>query len=255
MAIRKSEAVVLNAIPYGETSKILTIFTRDFGKLAMMAKGARNTKSKFGGALEPFTHLSVIFYERETRDMQYVSDVSIINPYLRIRNSMNRTYAALAMVEICNRLIHGNEENHRLFDVLTQSLEGMDAAVKHAVNGFMGFLIQAAELMGFRMELNRCPDCIDILAHENLKFNFELGRVSCEECKVTLPVGSNVLSKESVAAMRQLSRSTASGIYNLNLSERARNEIYTTVIRHLQFHLDELSNLNSLAYVSLTNEK
>ena len=252
MAIRKSEAVILNTIPYGETSKILTIFTRDFGKLAMMAKGARNTKSKFGGALEVFTHLSVIFYERETRDMQYVSDVSIIHPFLRIRNSMNRTYTALAMVEICNRVIHGNEENQKLFDLLTQTLDGVDAAEKFAVNGFLGFLIHVAELLGFKMEMDHCTHCPDMLAHEKLQFNFDLGRVACERCPGVPQILSNDLSKESVAVMRQMSRSLA-GVHNLNISERARNEIFATVMRHLQYHVDELKTLHSLAYVSMNN--
>lgn len=253
MAIRKTEAVILKVIPYGETSKILTTFTKDHGKITMVAKGARNIKSKFGGSLEPFTHLSVIFYEREARDLQYISDVSIINPFLNIHDHLDRMYAALSMIEICNKVIHGNEENTALFELLTQTLEGMNSPVKPAVNGFLNFLIQLADLLGFKMELERCRFCEDIAAHRRLQFNIDKGRIVCEDCPQDMQMFSDqaVVSKETYAVMRQMARTKGSGLYNIVISDRARSEIYSTAIRHLQYHADELKHLNALAYLKV----
>ena len=62
MAIKKAEAIILHSRKQGETSKILTLYTREFGKMSAMAKGSRGTRSKYLGALETFNHVSLVFY-------------------------------------------------------------------------------------------------------------------------------------------------------------------------------------------------
>ena len=73
MPILKSEGVVLRRIKYSETSLILTFYTKDQGKISLIAKGARNPKSKFVGALEPATYASIVYYHKDSRELQLLS--------------------------------------------------------------------------------------------------------------------------------------------------------------------------------------
>ena len=80
MAILRTEAVVMKGWKLGETSKILSLFTRDFGKVKVVAKGGRGSKSKFKGCLEPLTHLRIFYYDKRTRDLQLLSQADLIDP-------------------------------------------------------------------------------------------------------------------------------------------------------------------------------
>lgn len=252
MSIQRTEAIILRTIPYGETSKILTTFTKDMGKIHLLAKGARDVKSKYGGSLELFTHISVIFYERSERELQYVSDVTVIDPFLGIHNDLDRTYAALAMIEMCNRLIHGNEDNLHLFDLLVQTLQELDHAEKRPLNGFLYFMLHVASRLGFKMELEQCDHCRNMMDHKELNFNVEHGRVVCESCPAALRnVSGSALSKESLAILRHFTRSGGHGIHNIAMSESSCGEIYRLLLRHLQYHMEELRNLNALTFLKI----
>jgi DNA repair protein RecO (recombination protein O) len=254
MSIQRAEAVILKTIPYGETSKILTVLTRDFGKITMLARGARDTKSKYGGSLELFTHISVIFYERETRDMQYMSDVTVLNPFLGIHNHLDRTYAALAILEMCHRAIHANEDCRAFFNLLVRTLEGLDQSRQRPMNGFLYFMQQMAENLGFKMEFDRCDYCENVMDHRTLYFNVERGRVVCESCPASLQTfqGGGALSKESFAVLSQMARSKGNGIYNIVMTDKTRNEIYFLLLKHLQYHIEELNQLNTLSFLKVT---
>lgn len=252
MSIQRTEAIILKTIPYGETSKILTTFTKSMGKVNLLARGARDVKSKYGGSLELFTHVSLIFYERTERDLQYVSDVTVINPFLQIHNHLDRTYAALAIIEMCNRLIHGNEDSLKLFDLLVQTLQGLNHAEKRSKNGVLYFMLNVAEQLGFRIEVDSCDHCVDIMDHKELNFNTEHGRIVCEACPANIRnVSGSTLSKESLGILRQIARSRGNGIYNIAMSEKAVSEIYHLLLRHLQYHIEELQNLNVLPLLKM----
>jgi DNA repair protein RecO (recombination protein O) len=76
--ITKTEAVVLKSMNYRDSSKIVTFYTRGFGKVKCIAKGARQMKSKFGAGLEPITNVSLVLYKKEHRELQLVSQCDAI---------------------------------------------------------------------------------------------------------------------------------------------------------------------------------
>ncbi len=250
MSIQRTEAIILKTIPYGETSKILTTFTKNLGKVNLLARGARDVKSKYGGSLELFTHVSLIFYERSERDLQYVSDVTVIDPFLGIHDHLDRTYTALAIIEMCNRLIHGTEDNRNLFDLLLRTLRGLDQTEKRPGNGFLYFMLHMAERLGFKIEVEHCSHCRDMMSHERLRFDFEYGRVTCESCPPNMRIeNGQPVSRESLGVLRQFARSDGHGIYNVLISEKAGGEIFQILLNHLQYHIDELKNLNTIPYL------
>ena len=92
MPLCKTEVIVLKSINYGETSKILTLYSRTSGKISVIAKGARNIKSRFGGTLEPINYLAIVFYEKESRNIQYLSQVDIIEYFPQIKKDLEKTH-------------------------------------------------------------------------------------------------------------------------------------------------------------------
>lgn len=94
--IIKTEAIVLNKIKYGDTSMIATLYTKDFGKLSGIIKGGRSSKSKIGSAVDQLNHLEIILYKKDTREVQLISNASIISHFPGIKNEFKKLQYALA---------------------------------------------------------------------------------------------------------------------------------------------------------------
>ena len=136
MAILETEAVVLRGWKMGETSSILSLFTKDFGKVRVVAKGARGPKSKFKGCLESLTHIRIIYYDKKTRDLQLLSKADLIDPHFRIIGDMTRTTLGLAMAELVDRAVAGQDAHPEVFELLTDVLKSMNDG-----NGFLEALL------------------------------------------------------------------------------------------------------------------
>ena len=95
-----TEAIVLRRRKQGDTSKILTLYTKAFGKLNVIAKGAREVKSKFGASLETFTHATVVFYRKEHRDLHLLSKAETIESNSQISKSLEKIEQAMAIIEL-----------------------------------------------------------------------------------------------------------------------------------------------------------
>ena len=81
MPMCRTEGVVLRAHDYSETSKIISIYSRAFGKVRVIAKGVRKPKSRFGASMEPITEVNFIFYKRENRDLYTIGQCDILQPF------------------------------------------------------------------------------------------------------------------------------------------------------------------------------
>src|ERR1700712_5405186 len=124
-----SPAIVLQVRKHGETSKIVTLYSRVYGRISVIAKGAREMKSKFGGALEAFTHVSAVFYYKKERPGLYLlAKAETIKSNSGILNSLERIGAASELAELLIRTFHDEEENEPLFILLCDTLSGMSAA-------------------------------------------------------------------------------------------------------------------------------
>ena len=77
----KSEAVILQATDYAEFDKLVSFYTKSYGRIRGIAKGAKRSQRRFGGALEPFTHDEVTFFEKEGHGLARLEDCRIINTF------------------------------------------------------------------------------------------------------------------------------------------------------------------------------
>ena len=118
----RAEAVVLRHANWGEADRILTLYTREQGKLRAIAKGVRKIRSHKAGHLEPFTHITVQL--ARSRDIPIVTQVETLDPYLPLRDDLTRTGYAAYVLELLDRFTYDQEGgNPALFRLLTDTLE------------------------------------------------------------------------------------------------------------------------------------
>jgi len=169
---------VLRSYPFGEADRVVVLLSPNRGKLRTVAKGVRKTKSRFGGRLEPFTHVDLVLYSG--RNLDTITQVSIIEAFANVRSDLDRVVAAGTMVEVADLVAQEGEATHRLFLLLHRGLRALDARNLHP-DLVTSFLLKAAEIIGIAPALEYCAGCG---RDDDLRrFSFAAGGVVCERCR------------------------------------------------------------------------
>lgn len=249
-AIEKTEAVVLKVIKYRETSKIVTFYTRQFGRLTGMVKGARQAKSKYGSSLQPLSYVSIVFYKKAGRDIQTVSQCDSVRQFKLIPESLEKMAIGMQVVELVNSVAHEEEENIPLFNLLVHTLAAVNDADGNPVNHFYSFEIHLCRILGFTLKFDACVGCgirLELQASEGKKVKFHLDRGGplCLNC-ATL-AGQKV--SVSIDAMKTLAAIDDCGgigeLLNRSLEKRMRLEIDSLLWSFLRLHVSGVRALKS----------
>ena len=125
MPLHDSEAIVLRTYPLGDADRLVSLLTRDHGRLRGVAQGARRPKSRFGAALEPYTYLRVWFYERETRDLVRIGQCEILESFLDLQQDYRSGLALAVAAEITEAVLPEREPQDAAFRLLLHVLRGL----------------------------------------------------------------------------------------------------------------------------------
>lgn len=123
MSIIKTDAIILKGFKYGDSSKIVTIFSADSGKFSAIVKGVRNSKSKFSGVFETMNYISLIYNKKENRDLQIISNAECVSTFPEIKENFEKLMIAYKLSDLTSRMMFeydvSNEVFHLLLNVLT----------------------------------------------------------------------------------------------------------------------------------------
>ncbi len=188
MALRHDQGIVLRSFPLGEADRIVVMLSPNHGKVRAVAKGVRKTKSRFGGRLEPFSHVDLVLYEGRSLDI--ITQASVIEAFPALRSDLDRVLAASTMVEAVDAVSQEGESAHRAFLLLQRGLKALEAGPLHP-DLVAAFLLKIADVVGVAPALDHCAGCG---TREGVKrFSFAAGGALCERCRnpgaVTLRVG------------------------------------------------------------------
>jgi DNA repair protein RecO (recombination protein O) len=251
--IQSTEAVVLHAMKYGETSKIVTVYSREFGKIKVMAKGARSSKNKFGASLEPMTYSSLIIYKKEHRDLHLLSKCEIINPHFRLMSNGDKIGVGLSLVELLNMVMHNEDKHENVFQLLVQSLALLDAAERNYINLFAAFTMHLLRFLGYTLTLDHCAGCgaaPDVQTSTMLSIRLSSGAWFCSNCS---PANHPDVFRLSVGAARSLiycTRTEDASLFQLELNCGVKEEVIRLLQTYLQSHIESVRTLRSLLLLS-----
>ena len=128
MGLGRSTAVVIGAFPLGESDRVVTFYSRDFGKIRGVARASRRMKSRFTGALELFTLGELVFFDTGRSELVQVDHFDIVRPFDRVREDLERLGRASWIVECVTRLTADRDRHAALYGLLVRSLRALEAA-------------------------------------------------------------------------------------------------------------------------------
>lgn len=247
MSIVKANAIILHSKKQGETSKIVTLYTREFGRLTVMAKGSRGIKSKYLGVLETFNYVDVVFYKKEGRGMQYLSQASIIEPLQSIHARLGKMALASIPCEVIHR---GEEENHshpKLFTLLLDTLVAIDKNDKNLRNIVRTFMMRYLTFSGFEPTLGACHSC----GRENLGdtsyFSLLNGAYNCDKCG---PLEDSInLSSQAMTYLRWFMKANVADATAIATSATVGKECDNFLYSYFRSQIESLSTLRSIEHL------
>ncbi len=183
MAQLVTEAIVLHAFDYLETSRIVRLMTRDAGIQSVIARGARNSRRRFGGALDLFAQGTAEILMKPQRDLHALLSIDVARSRSPLGADVGRFTAASMIAELALRC-SSDEPAPGLFDAVELALDRIaDAEPEHALAAALAGAWFIVGTLGFTPELDACANCHLPLAHTTpIAFSHAAGGVLCERC-------------------------------------------------------------------------
>ncbi len=248
--IIKTEAFVLRSIDYGETSRIVTLFTRRRGKLAVMAKGARRSGSRFGSSLQPMSYCSVVVYYKPSRSVQTLSESSHLHFFDGITRDLERVSCGLRIVELVHALMQEEEQNHRVFTLVLEVLERLNRTHERTENLLFYFQLQFASMLGFAPDVERAA--VEALSDTGF-LSLETGAI----LPVRRPEGASIrpASRRALRAFAVCARADLEKVMQMRLDPKTRLEIGRLIDDFLRYHVEESFPTRAAKIVNQMREK
>lgn len=237
------DAVVLQAFPYSETSKILRLLTAPHGVQSVIAKGARRAKSRYGGVLEPFTDGSASFYLKENRDLHTLREFELQRPRQRLGRDLIRFGAASLIAEIVLRTA-SDQESSDIFHAVRSALDDLQAVPADQLEPVaLAHTWTLITVLGFGPAVEHCVHCGGALPdHGDLYFDYGAGGSLCGECGGGSGAGRilPLRARQDLAAL--------CGGRVMEMEKTAAH--WQLLARFLAYHLVDTGSLRSLDFLA-----
>jgi DNA repair protein RecO (recombination protein O) len=185
----RTPSVVLKRMDLGEADRIVTLYTRDAGKVRAVAKGVRRAVSRSAGHLEPFTLSDVLF--AVGRELDIISQADTLEAFRAVREDLELTTHAYYLAEVVDLLTEDRMENRAVFDTLVDGLHNLGSTADARLV-LIVFHLKLLDALGYRPELRECVSCRATIAPARNHFSALLGGVLCPACGPREPTARDI---------------------------------------------------------------
>mgnify|MGYP002153787381 CR=1 FL=1 len=238
MPARETEAIILRTYPLKEADKIVSFFSRSYGKARGVAARARRLRNRFGTGLEPLSHVRLWFFERETRELVSIDSCELIQSYFDAQKDYAAGVACSYIAEVCEQVLPEREPNDALFRLVLLTLDHirLTSQIWPALTYFDLWLVRLAGLLP---ALDHCTGCGGALAPgEAAFFAAHPSGLHCAACR---PGGAWELAADSRALAQQMLRSSLAHLaprrWDKNTAADLRRLLEQRIEAHIERHL------------------
>jgi len=239
--IIKTRAIVLSKLNYGDTSRIIHFFTEDFGKISTILKGARSPKSKIGLMVDTLNYVQIVIYKKETREVQLVTQVDLLNHFPNIKEDYTRIKYATAIIELLLNLTVENEHHHKMFIGSVRALELLNSIEQIPKLVFAKYFLFFVKEIGYEFQIEKCSVCGNKIEPANpISFNYESG-ILCSSCRQDRLINME-LNKELFNLLVCLNAKKN----DIKYEEKNLDKIILLIEKFLKYNINEFMGLKSL---------
>lgn len=228
-----AEAIVLRTWPIHEADQIVALFTREYGKVKGVAKSAAKSRRRFGGALEPMTHVRATFVERPRQELARLDYFEVLRSPLSLPVDYLRLSALAFLAETIDETQPDHDPNDAVFRLVLSMLETMEAGELWMPVTY--FALWITRLMGWLPDLRRCMLCGEVLEGAPAYFHALSDGLVCVHHK---RLASGTLSPESQRLAAQIFHSPAGALVGQPWPRERARDLRRFAVQTLQRHLE-----------------
>jgi DNA repair protein RecO (recombination protein O) len=234
MALKESEAIVLRTYPFREADLLVTLFTRNEGKIRGAARAAKKSRRRFGGALEPLTYVKVTWEDRERQELSRLDACEVLDSPLTSEVSYSRAVALGHVAELLDELLPDREASDAVFRLavtVVKQLRGDEIWLPVTY-----FELWMARLMGYLPELSECTSCGRALNASRAFFHALADGLMCADDK---RLASSELSPESRMLATQMLRVPLSAMQAAGSAAQRAADLRRFLLQTLERHIEK----------------
>ncbi len=244
MPTYQADAIVLHRLDYGEADRILTLLTREHGKLAAIAKGSRRARARSGSGLDLFTRWQMML--AKGRNLDVVAQSERRGDTRNISGDLRRTAYACLVAEVTDKVLEDRHPVDEVFELVAITFDRLNAPERAARADTAWFLMRILDLLGYQPQLTDCAGCNEALPEAAAWFSPLLGGLLCRKCGAHDQAGSPI-SVNGLKVLRVMAAGDGALYDRLRLSADLFNEIEPALEAQLEYHLDR--HLKSIEFI------
>jgi DNA repair protein RecO (recombination protein O) len=214
----KAEAITIRLTDFSETSQVAWFYTREFGRMSCLAKGAKRARNNFEGRLDLLCHTRIVFARKKRSTLHILSECKLVDRFMGLRADVTRLYAALYAAELVREMTPEEEGQPPIFDLLLDTLRAL-ADGEQVNKVLLLFEVRLLALAGYAPNLKACAACgSEELPERSVPFSTMLGGVVCPACKAQDPKAAGV-PRGAVSVLERLTNGAVTRTSTLQLPE------------------------------------
>jgi DNA repair protein RecO (recombination protein O) len=234
MALKESEAIVLRTYPLREADLLVTLFTRVEGKIRGVARSAKKSQRRFGGALEPLTYVRAYYEDRERQELARLDSCEVLESPLSTEVSYPRAVALAHVAELLDELLPDREANDAVFRLGLSVLAGLRGADLWMPVTY--FELWITRLMGYLPELSECMVCGRTLNGNRAFFHALTDGLLCADDK---RLASSEISPDSRTLAAQMFRAPIEAFAGTPWPKKQAGDLRKFLVQTLQRHIEK----------------
>lgn len=215
MSSEKTDAIVIRQVDFSESSRVVTFFSRDFGKFAALAKGAKRLRGPFDAALDLLSQCRVVFIRKSAGTLNLLTEARLVARFRPASPELNRVYGGYHIAELLNGLTEDFDAAPQIYELSARSLEFLSDSASHPSSILVQFEVLLLREIGLLPNLSECSVCgEDILLNQQYAHWVTQGGLLCARCRHEEYAGNSIHTK-TIELLRLMSQTDISNLQSV----------------------------------------
>lgn len=241
-----TEGIILKQTKYNESDKILTIFSKDRGKIQAIAKGARKHKSSLRAGSQIFGYSKFILYKG--RGMYNISQAENIESFYHLRENLEKLAYGTYIIELVDSAIAEEESNEKLFGLLIKTLKILSKLDRDYSKYIRAFELKYISFIGYKPHIDRCIVC-NQEPEDKMIFSIANGGIVCYKC-IRQGLYGQTIDRKTLRIMKFLLYSKLDGLEEIEIDDNSLEIIKNILINYIMVHIDK-KHFKSLEFLNM----
>ncbi len=233
MSTEKTDAIVIRLADFSESSKVVTLFTREFGKIACLAKGAKRLKSAFESGLDLLSETRIVFIQKSSTGLDLMTESQLIHRFQPVKTSLNHLYGGYYVAELLNAFTETDDPHPDLYDAAITTLDALEHPEPVGVT-IITFELTILYEIGQLPDFESCTICHSTIeTGEKVQFGGSQAGLICTACGQEEYEGAHStktqISAGAIALIRRLTASEHQLIDQLVISPSQMKEVRSVI--------------------------